>query len=554
MTLAGPLLLAGACLLAPVPGRGRPPASDSRPPAVLHSFAAINDPLSHGAVGDGLLSLNEAIQLYNQTLQVAQLSPLEVGQLSGFGQDITWAAIDASAVPVVTVERDLDVIRDLPHGLFIEGRNGAAVVDFSGPGVTHGFRANCNFCHWRDVIVRGGPYGIDLQQTDASFGGVVIENVRFENQAQFGVRVTATAPSGYGRALLQHCEFANIPTAFLFDEQMADRTTLVGLFDTTISGCTTALEFLLGNGGTGSYLFERLTIDSAGTGLRLLRPNNGSRAVTVSSNYVRITAPDCLDVQGHPTGTSDLQLSMYDLRAGSGGSACRLGPAGSSVRGTLQDSKTSGALDVRVGGAAVPFSLANLRASNGPVTLSTSAGQSLQVVDCRFDGCNVTTTGSGTTFAHGCCFVGGSVQAAATAPIHASVCHFGIAPAGPVIQSGSVPAPQLGSFRLQPDDPAIGGSFALQADLPAGLIGVFVLGVATESPVGITPSLRVYLELGATYTFPGLFRLQQGLTVPIPNSYLLIDTAWVCQMAVLPDPGVQAPDLGAPPGHRFVLR
>ncbi|MEC7726879.1 MAG: hypothetical protein VYD05_15260, partial [Planctomycetota bacterium] len=51
-------------------------------PPAFHQIAFVNDVLSHGAVGDGYLSLNEAIRLHNGTLPVAQLSTAEQAQVS----------------------------------------------------------------------------------------------------------------------------------------------------------------------------------------------------------------------------------------------------------------------------------------------------------------------------------------------------------------------------------------------------------------------------------------------------------------------------------------
>ena len=169
--MAPGILLLASCLLA----HSAPACSYAHGPrhAIAHSIAEVNDPLSHGTLGDNLLSLNEAIQLYNRTITVAQLSPSEIMQLGGLGTDIAWARIDASYVPTITIETDLDVILDWPHGLLIEGYNGEAVLDFTHSTGSHGFRSMSNFCNWRNLEIVGGTYGIDLQQSNAAFGGTV---------------------------------------------------------------------------------------------------------------------------------------------------------------------------------------------------------------------------------------------------------------------------------------------------------------------------------------------------------------------------------------------
>ena len=42
------------------------------------------------------------------------------------------------------------------------------MLDFSGPGITHGLRVPANSFEMQDVILAGGPYGIDVVQTDAA--------------------------------------------------------------------------------------------------------------------------------------------------------------------------------------------------------------------------------------------------------------------------------------------------------------------------------------------------------------------------------------------------
>jgi hypothetical protein len=88
---------------------------------VFHAVAFVNDPLSHGQVGDGLLSLNEAILMHNGQLAYTQLSPAEQAQLSlipgtGSTTDVTWIDIDTSNTPVITIQQDLAPVLAHPAG------------------------------------------------------------------------------------------------------------------------------------------------------------------------------------------------------------------------------------------------------------------------------------------------------------------------------------------------------------------------------------------------------------------------------------------------------
>jgi hypothetical protein len=83
-----------ACVLFAAAAAGSPGGGPSGAPS-FHAIAFVNDPLSHGTLGDGLLSLNEAILLHNGTLLPSQLSAAEAAQLSlipgtGNTSDVTW--------------------------------------------------------------------------------------------------------------------------------------------------------------------------------------------------------------------------------------------------------------------------------------------------------------------------------------------------------------------------------------------------------------------------------------------------------------------------------
>src|SRR5690606_3559341 len=128
----------------------------------------------------------------------------------------------------VTIEQDLAPVLDTTFGLLIKGFGDRPVLDFTGPGITRGMQVPANAMTVQDVVFLGGPYGLDVVQTDVSGqAGCVVQNVRFEGQATFGLRVAATTPNGVGRLILEQCEFAGCPTAVLHDESGAGRTTIV---------------------------------------------------------------------------------------------------------------------------------------------------------------------------------------------------------------------------------------------------------------------------------------------------------------------------------------
>ena len=522
--------------------------------ALRHAVAVVNDPMSHGVLGDGLLSLAEAIQLHNGTLTFAQLSAAEMAQIGGFSSDISEITIDTAVTPQITVQQDLDIIVDSPHGLLIEGFNGRPVIDLSNSNVHHGFRAANNLCSWRNLVLQGGTFGIDLQQTDASFGGTIVDNVVFDGQSQFALAASGTSVGGYSRVLLDQCTIRNTPRGLRCDERSADRTTVLALFRCTFQVGIAGMDIDVGSGGHGTIYLEAVRIDTPGDGIRLSRQAGANRPVQFQATHLDVTSTDCVSLEGSPTGATDLALRMLDLKAVNGGAALRLWPADIAGCGVVEDSRLRGDCDFLVGAGSTGLTVANCRFTTGHVTFGTSPSQTLQLNQLDFDGCTVATIGSAPVTAVGCSFAGGSLSGAFNAPLLCSWCFVSPPATGLVVLTTPLPSSPLGRFQVLPHDPLVGGSFTLQADLPPGLAALFVLGPTLEVPLLLDQPLHVYLDLDRALVVPGAFRAQQSLVVAVPPWPVLFGTDWVVQAAVWPDPGVIAPELQLPPGRRFVLQ
>ena len=530
----------------------------SSPPS-FHAIAFVNDVMSHGVLGDGLLSLNEAILLHNGTLLPSQLSPAEAAQLSlipgtGATSDVTWIDIDGANTPVITIQQDLAPILDTPFGLLIKGFGDQVVFDFTGPGITHGLRVPANSCSLQDIALLGGPYGIDCTQTDVSGqAGLTLENVRFDGQAQFGLRVAGTTANAPGRAVLDRCRFVNVPVAVQVDEQPAGRSGIYELYDVEVAGAQVGFEAALGAGGFTRFTFDRVTVDATLRGIHVTRPAAAAgRQLYVEGDFVRVRSADCARIAGHPTGVTWAVLHLWDLRAPAGGTAFVLGDAGHAVFGEATEFTTEGLVRIGCGTAPQPLTLLNLRCKNGPATFAASASQALTITESRFDGCAVSTLGAGAITVAQSCFVGGSLQGTATAPLQL-VDSFAASVGAHVTQANALSAPQLGSMAIAPEDPQVGGTLTLQADLPTGVAGVFALGYTDPTPTLLAPPFRFYFDLGSYALFPGVWFAQQSVAWQIPASSVFIGTDLVAHLGVLPA-GIAAPWLQLPPPRRFVLQ
>lgn len=544
-----------ASVVAAIPGGVAP---GSAVPPCYHAVAFVNDTLSHGTLGDGLLSLNEAILLHNGQLSFAQLSAAEQAQLSlipgtGATTDVTWIDIDGSNTPVITIQQDLAPVLDTSFGLLIKGFSDPPVLDFSGPGVLHGMIAPANSLTLQDLVFSGGPFGVDVTQTDASGQvGCALIGVDFVGQAQFGVRVTAVTPNATGRLVLENCRFENVPSAIVFDETPAGRTTIFEAHQVDIVGASFGIDAALGSGGSTRYTFDRVTVEASQRGIRIGRSPTANRQTFLEGSFVRVRSPQCALIDCHPSGLTWALLNLWDLKAPLGGTALQLGAPGAAWFGELNELTLEGAATFGAGAGGQPITLHNLRLKDGPATLATSVTQPMTLRDSRCDNSAVTVA-AGTVTMNGCCFVGGSLQATAGAAAMLTGCHAPTVGAN-VQVSAPLPAPQLGSMSIVPEDVLVGGSVQLNIDLPPGLIAVFALGFTDPTPTLLAPPLHFYFDTASYVMVPGAYLLQQGFTWPVPNGLTFVGIDLVAHAAVLPLAGVQAPWLQLPPPKRFVLR
>lgn len=534
-------------------GGGDSPTTASWRPPGYHAVAYVNDWRSHGQVGDGLLSVNEAIRLHNGTLAFNQLSLAESGQLSlipgtGSTTDVTWVDIDGSSTPIITVEQDFDPITDTTFGMLVKGFNDAPVFDFSGANITHGFRVPANSVNFEDIILSGGPYGIDVIQTDAAGqAGVALDNVTFDGQSQFGLRVTGSLAGGIGRVVLGDCTFRNVPQAIVHDEQPNDRITIFEARTVTMRNVGAGVVSTLGDLGTARFTFDRCDFETTGTTIRIVRPAGSSRTTLVEGTHVRLRGSSGLLIDTTSPALTQLDLRMLDVDV--------LGTAldtaiGNRTFGTIEDSTLRGAATIGTANAPAALLVRNVQFRNGQVALG-AATNGLQLHDVRGVGAAVAVQ-FGTVQATGCSFENCTIQTSVNAQLTCDGCHLP-SPANGVTVTNARPAPQLGSMSIQPEFVSVGTTLNLVADLPTGLFGVFVLGFTDALPQLLPAPLHVYTIPSMTFVLPGVYRLQQSYAWSIPNAWAFVGFDLCAQIAVLPDPNVAAPPIHFPPGRRFVL-
>jgi hypothetical protein len=514
-----------------------------------HSVARINDPLSHGQVGDGKLSLVEGLLLNMRLLNENQLSVEERAQLGGFGTDIAILDIDATVVPLITFERDLPLILDTPHGVAISGSRGRPTLDL---GATKGFLAASEFFDLRNLTVRGGSTAVTVLQSD-SFYGSVFDNVVFTGQGSTAVKFVMSQDAGFGRFQVTACKFDNVPVALDVESGSVGRDDLVIVEDSRFVGGQTGLALRIGATGKLEVILDRNDVSGTAAAFAFTRAHAfADRAVQLDATHNRIAGGAVgFSFAGFPGSATRVTLRMADFAASQ--HTVQIGPLGADAEISLEDSRLSGNVEL-LGGATKALLLGNARLGNASLTVGSTGG-AVRVVDSILDTVATSTVGAAAVTIAGSRFVQGSVQGAAAAPVSVQGSHLGGVSVGANVSvTGALAAPQLGSMEVAPLDPQIGTSMRWSVDLPAQLSGVWLLGMTARRPLFGPPPLHLYFDPYVHVSLPWVMRAQAFLTVPVPLDTSLIGGDLTLQLAVVPDPGFAAPWLSLPPGRRFVIR
>jgi len=515
-----------------------------------HSVAIVNDPRSHGQLGDNLLSLNEAIQLHNRTLLLSQLSQAEQGQIAFLGGDIALADIDTTVTTTVTLERDLDVIQNFPHGLDVRSSPYPATIVL---GNTNGFLVDSDFCNFRHLVIRGGTDAVRVVQRDTYYG-TTFENVRFEGQTHAAVQVYLGQDGGETFLVFENTTFANVPNPVRIDDLGRARHGAISMRGCLFDGGGEAFVLDLGPGGSSyAVRIERSTFQNQTTAGLVLRRSSAAadRGVVLDLvDLVTRNVPVGVSIDGHATALTDALVRMVDL--GASATAMRLGSAGGNTKIAVEDSRFAGSMQLY---ARTTLRLDNVRVDGGATAIDAAPTTTLSVAKCGFANVALSVTGGSAAAVDGCRFDAGSVSGTPTSPVAIANSFVGTATLGAnTTASASLPSPQLGSTDVVEQFVPVGQTVHLDHDLPPGYLGVWLFGLGDAQGPSLQAGMRVYIEMTTLAIYPGVFRGQGRSPFPVPPITALRGLDLVFQMLVGHDLGVPGPLRQMPPGGRIVLR
>lgn len=530
--------------------------------------ATVNDARSHGSVGDNNLSLDEAIRLVNGTLALTALSTAERAQVTGFGT-LTTIEVRNPGAPIA-LQNTLTPIDGVPGGqvdMQINGvvnGNGAPVLD--GGNLAQVLSLRTNRVQVRNLIVRGGQFGIDADSTASFSLGIyaMLTDLQFSGQSVAGVRARTPGGATARKALakLRRCSFTGLPTAVLLSSESDFGTVDVEGEWLQVIGCTVGIDIQSqAAGGRHQWQGFRSDLTGGDTCVRLRRALGNDSEWLVRAVYgdyfARRTA---FDLEG-ATVDADTVFHHHQLniRGGLGASDYALLAAPAGARFDLHSSENvyEGNVLIRSGRLSRRLWFNNNRFVNGAITLSndgarpdlqwnqfvacpltvlSSNTQPVQLVDCELIRSPVTDlTRAGTVT------LTRSYQA--DSPTSANV-----------VVTTPTPAPWMGLATVTPSDPGRGGFVDLSLQLQANTAASWWLGPGESRPVTTNYPFRFFLVPAASVLLPQVLTGASRTRLAIPVQASLVGIEFHAQPIVVAVNQPWMTQISLPRGGRFTVR
>lgn len=528
--------------------------------------ALVNDPMSHGTLGDNKLSLDEAIRVMNLALSYGQLSTLEQQQMrNGPTSILDTIEIDFNITPVITIEPgkqlthiEGDQISHVDTNFY--GLNGRPIIQGGNTPIV--FEVNTNHFHLHDIIIIGGQIGITFDSSLHYHFGRRARLLRclLLNQTQIGYQVNIPQfPPGEILPLdFVDSVFNNMPVAIqVIDRGLSANLDLTG-HNVKFQNCDVAIDLdVRGNSSQCTLLWDRIKITGADNAVRVRRPTQSSSVVDLRFVHSEMHASQsAIDIENSVIGAMNVALHHLDVQAGSGSSdyAFRSYPSSGRLDLTIGESVFNGNVQMQIGNVGAKLDVQNSRFENGSFDIRTTGPSGTFVQNVHQS--TPITVASGTTKPvsfKSCEFVRSSIDDQSAGTATANGCYFGSSTASPnVVNNSPAPAPWIGRASVVPNNPPLGGQVDLSLDLQPNTAAAWLLGLAEASPNILLPQPR-YMSFLVTLGIPGPFTAQSTLRIVIPNDPSIQGVELYGQPVVFPTAGQPYVPLSLPRGGRFVI-
>ncbi|MGE0144159.1 MAG: hypothetical protein AB7I19_10700 [Planctomycetota bacterium] len=517
--------------------------------------ATVNDPMSHGTLGDGLLSLDEAIQVANGTLAMNALSAAEQAQFSGTGMHVGEILLDPTTTPSIMVQAPITPLTAGGHMtgvVMIRSADPMAHVMLMGNTQPTVMSLRSHFAHIEGIHFMGGGVGLDIRMgmmgTTMPHMGMV-HHCMFSMQSVAGVRAHGTADDET-MAMLDHCHFDTMNVGIVIDDNTTSGMVMVEGEHVKFDGVRLGADVQANGSGLMSMLF--LFRSDFVNGEMLARSRRAAGATgQFMFRFVHTDAVctgDVVDIQGSPTALTMVHHHHGDFVASNGGKAFYCHPKSSDFDIHGSEMAFDGDVDIAGSRFTVRVWQQNNRYRNGTVRYDVD-GALPNLLWNHYENCTIDVPAAARSpvTIRSSEFLSTSVSANSVfAPVQLVGCYrSGGTLGGAATESQPAPARFLGTTTVGPEDPLVGGTVQLNTDLPVGVGLVWDLALSISRPITTAEPVRLYADFSTAVVLHGLYALQSQLTITIPNLPVLVGTEFYFQ-------GVSFPLFGqafVPPFH-----
>lgn|GEM_PF-3416651 len=529
------------------------------------AVATVNDPLSHGTLGDAKLSLDEAIRLANGALALSSLSAQEQARVTGTGA-VTVIRVDASVTPNITIQNPLTDV--LGQGMMvgrvcIEGvpsQGNLPILDGGAVGHVLGLKrhlvtvSGLRFESGDVAIVAQMPM---MMMTMSEMPMVM--GCEFDGQNVYGIELLATGMEET-MLMVRNSRFTNMPVGFRVEETTTNgRIMCTGenlSFDGVGIGCD---AFEGGNGMQTMFALWRSTFVNGARLGRSARSAASTKLFMFRLVYVDAVCSDhVVECIGESNNNTMVHHHHGEWTAGPGKYALYTHPrtAQFDVHGSEMTFHSDIWIEANTASARVWHQ--NNRYDNVTITFDCD-GALPNLVWNRYDNCviNVAPLARSPVDIRMSELTGTDCDSQSfLAPIKLSGCYrSGGSLAGNSSELNPAPQRMLSTTDVSPREPLTGGTMTVSATTPPGVLLQWVFADSYARPNTSQEPVRFYGDPATAIVLPALVTFQSTLTLPIPSSPALINLEFYAQGVAYPLFGQSfMPPYYLPRGERITFR
>lgn len=527
--------------------------------------AIVDDPQSHGTVGDSLLSLDEAIQLANGTLLLANLSTAEQARVATTSAS-TEIIVDAANTPVITMQAPLTSLTGLAGSTSIVRVTGIPTAKtlpiLNGGTQPSIFSLSTRFAMVYGLRFENGGIAIDAKMAPSgppAMQMAMVSGCDFEGQTSSAIRLRGTGNDST-KMMVRNCSMRNMPVGFRMDDQTVNGTLMSDNEHITMDGVALGCSFFAGGSGQVSmWSIWRSSFVNGETLAKSTRSPTATQLMMLRIVYTdAICSGDVIDMEGTSAGTSMVHHHHGDWVAGPNDYCLRTHPR--TAQFDVHGSEMSFDGDILMaGGTTSPrFWHQNNEYKNGTITFDIE-GALPNLVWNRYENCSIVVPqlARSPVVIKDSQLIGTDIDSQSfLAPANLSGCYRSGSPlSGFVNESDSAPVPFLGSTEVAPREPHVGDPLHLSADLPSGISMVWDIAESYSRPTTSTEPIRLYGDPSMAVLLPIVVIFQSTITVPIPNTPALAGQEFYAQGIALPWLNMpHAPAYQLPRGGRIYIQ